>query len=325
MSSKHTLFTKFALITLIIGLLGGCVTVSTETKETDVYFRPERTVASFEQAGKWWGTRHREMHLSAGQIDQPFVDALVDPQNLDFFWVHPDLKDAFIKGYRFGYQERTADLVLGPHITEAAARIGRDTAKGFVTVINNFEKGWADELTRGIHVFITLISEGSQADRERFINQFTEEYAVKYDQTQKMLKEGGYMTQVSEGGTLLHIDARKTIAILEIPSPKTLKAEIYHQTFKVMGDELGRRYSHNLIKREELIDLLRRSKTALEEVPDSLSSNLGIIKEAFIQSYGTDASGVFNDIIREAGYKNPEAVSLPGDRAERHARSRYRR
>jgi hypothetical protein len=237
-----------------------------------------------------------------GNIDDIFVGALVDGDNLNFFWVHSDLKDAFKKGYRFGYQDRAADLVLGPNLTEAAARIGEGTAKRFVEVINGFEKGWADTLSRAIDVFITLISEGSQADRERFIKKFTEEYTAKYNTTQEILQGGGFMTQMSEGGTMLHIDARKTLAILDIPRPETLKTEIYHQTFRVMGDEWGKRLSHNLIKRDELIDLLRRSKTALQEVPISLANNLGIVRDAFVSSYGTDAQNVFIGLIKDAGY-----------------------
>ncbi len=47
--------------------------------------------------------------LKAGAIDLEFVNELVNEQSLDYFWVHSDLKGAFIKGYRLGYQDRTAD------------------------------------------------------------------------------------------------------------------------------------------------------------------------------------------------------------------------
>ena len=110
------------------------------------------------------------------------------------------------------------------------------------------------------------------------------------------------MAQVSEGGTMLHIDASKTLAVLDIPKPDTLKTEIYRQTFKVMGDEWGRRYSTNLIKRGDLVELFRKSKTALQEVSPGLSGNLNIVKEAFIKSYGTDAQNVFSGLVKEAGY-----------------------
>ena len=197
-------------------------------------------------------------------------------------------------------------MVLGPHLTAAAGRIGQDTSQQFVDVINAFENGWAGNIRHAIDVFIVLISEGSQSDRETFIKNFTDTYQKKYNSTQEILNSRGIMTQVSEGGTMLYLDYSKgkTLGALDIPKPEALKTEIYHQTFKVMGDEWGRRLSTNLIKRDELIELLRRSKTALEEVRPGLYGNLGIIRDAFIKkdSYGTDAENVFMSLIRAAGY-----------------------
>ncbi|MDH5201977.1 MAG: hypothetical protein OEW69_01775 [Nitrospirota bacterium] len=325
LSNRKTIVSSGILL-LIFSFLIGCVTVdSTTKKEETIIIRPEKTVASYEDVGRRWGTRHWQMGLKPGGLDEPFINALIEPNNLDFFWVHADLKNAFIKGYRFGYQDRTADLVLGPNITEAAARIGQGTARRFVEVINAFERGWAETLNRAIHVFITLISEGSQADREDFIRKFISEYTVKYNETQEKLKAGGFIAQVSEGGTMLYIDATKTLAILDIPKPETLKTEIYHQTFKVMGDEWGRRFSHNLIKRDELIDLLRRSKTALQEVQPGLAGNMGIIKDAFLKSYGTDAEYVFNGLIKDAGYEiKPKPVELPKNEKPKPSTKRKR-
>ena len=301
-------------------LLGGCVTLGGITKKeerTEIY-KPVKTVASYEEAGKWWGIRHKTIGLVPGQtqqtqcpltmvppplgIDPPFVEQLISKENLDFFWVHADLKDAFKKGYRLGFEKREADLVLGPHLTAAASCIGLNTSQKFVDVITAFEQGWASTLRHAVDVFIVLISEGSQADRENFINNFTQVYTRKYEDTLALLRAGGFIAQVSEGGTVLHIDVRKTKAVLDIPTPATLKTEIYHQTFRVMGDEWGRRFSTNLIKRDELVDLLRRSKTALQEVPKSLESNLGIVHDAFVSSYGTDAENVFMSLIKDAGY-----------------------
>lgn len=310
MLSSKNVFVAVMFCLLTICFLGGCVTVDQFIKREETYVR---TVASYEEYGRKWGTKHWNEKLTPGKIDPLFVEALIDPDRLDFFWVHSDLKDAFKKGYRLGYQERTADLVLGPNLTEGAARIGNITASKFVKTIETFESEWAETLKRAINVFITLISEGSQADREEFIRKFTDEYAAKYNKTREMLKAGGFMTQVSEGGTMLYIDASKTLAVLDIPSPNTLKTEIYHQTFRVMGDEWGKRLSHNLIKRDELIDLLRRSKTALQEVPVSLGSNLGIIQNAFENSYGTDAENVFRGLIKDAGYTESPA-SAPAKR-----------
>jgi len=314
----------FTILSILIFFFSSCTTITEMTKKKEkskeeIYYKPVRTVASYEEAGKWWGTRHKNMGLTPGQIQQtvqcplfmsspptgidlPFVKNLISKEALDFFWVHSDLKDAFKKGYRIGYEKREADLVLGPHLTAAASCIGVNTSQQFVDIITVFEHDWANSLKNAIDVFIVLISEGSQADRENFIRNFVEIYSKKYEATQALLSAGGFLPIVSEGGTTLHLDVRKTIAVLDIPTPISIKTEVYHQTFRVMGDEWGRRFSTNLIRRDELVDLLRRSKTALQEVPESLESNMDIIHDAFVSSYGTDAENVFISLIKDAGY-----------------------
>lgn len=305
-------------IFLLFFFLGGCAGLEGFNSFNGEFHKPNKNAEEYEKAGEWWGKKHWQQKLNPGDIDNVFVGELVNNNSLDFFWIHSDLKDAFVKGYRIGYQDRTADLVLGPNVTAAASLIGKMTGDRFVEVINAFEQGWATTLKRAIDVFITLISEGSQADREKFISQFIDIYSVKHAETQKMLKEGGFITQVSEGGTLLFIDYSrgKTLGALDIPNPTTLKTEIYHQAFRVMGDELGRRFSTNLIKRNDLIELLRRSKTALEEVTPGLNGNLRLIVESFRVSYGTDAENVFQGVASEAGYtisviqEKPEPITV---------------
>lgn len=307
----------------VLGLAIMCVTpvhaglfddmFSSSSTKRDSYRLAKKDSIGYEEAGKWWGERHRKNGLQPGNVsDTPFVDSLIDPAEggLDFFWVHGDLKEAFKKGYRLGYQDRTADLVLGPYLTEAAAKIGGDSAGNFVAVVNTFEKSWAEGLRRGVNVFVTLISEGSQADRERFIRNFEKVYDEKYQRTQADLKAGGFVTQTSEGGTTMFLDARKTVAVLNIPSTSVLKTEIYRQTFKVMGDEWGKRFSHNLMRRDELIDILRRSKTALQEV-GTLGSSLAIVRESFESSYGTDAASVFRGLAKEASYDDSVLFASP--------------
>lgn len=293
---------------VVVSFLGGCVTDGAGIN-MNVFNssegKLERTVSSYEAAGQKWGKTLWDAKIAptsnlTNPTSESFINALIN--YIDFFSVHGELKDAFRKGFRIGYQDRTADLVLGPHLTEAAGRIGSHTSKQFVDVINAFETGWAKTLRHAVDVFVILISEGSQADREIFIERFATIYTDKWQATQDLLRKGGFTTQVSEGGTTLHIDITKTAATLNIPKPETLKQEIYQQTFKVMGDEWGRRYSTNLVKRDELVDLFRRSKTALQEVKPGLQGNLNIIKEAFIKSYGTDASNVFNGLVKDAGY-----------------------
>lgn len=305
-SGKKAVVKFLAFLLLCTVFLGGCVTpgggINIFTPGDDE--RIERTVSSYQAAGEKWGRDLWNSKITATNITNPVSEAFISAlmRRIDFFSVHAELKDAFRKGFRIGYQDRTADLVLGPHLTEAAGRIGFNTSKRFVDTVETFEKGWAETLRNAVDVFVILISEGSQADREIFIDRFSKVYTDKWDRTRELLRKGGFTTQVSEGGTMLHIDVTKTVATLNIPNPDTLKAEIYHQTFRVMGDEWGRRYSTNLIKREELVDLLRRSKTALQEVNPGLKGNLDTIRTAFVKSYGTDASNVFNGLVKEAGY-----------------------
>ncbi len=272
----------------------------------------QRTVQSYEKVGRDWGAKLWKTNYKPGlPLNDAFVESLKDNRNIDFFNVHADLKEAFKRGFRMGYEDRTADLALGPHLTAAAGKIGLETSQSFVDVINAFEFGWAQNIRKAVDVFIVLISEGSQSDRELFIKNFTDVYQTKYQKTQQVLKEGGYLVGRSQGGTMLFIDYTKgnSLAALDIPAPEDLKTEIYKQTFKVMGDEWGRRFSTNLISRPELIDLLRRSRTAFQETPMEISDrsirlrrNLGIVQQAFIKSYGTDAENVFKSILREAEF-----------------------
>jgi hypothetical protein len=286
-----------------------------------------KTVKTYEDEGIKWGRLHwnngNQKRLEPNSIHMDFVIQLAERKGLDYFWIHSELKDAFRKGYRIGYQDRTADLVLGPNVSAAAEYIGDRVGNRFVKAIEDFESAWAGAVMESIDVFITLISEGSQVDREQFISKFTEIYFKKYQKTQKLLREGESLSKISDGGTLLQLDYSqgKLMGALNIPPVESLKAQLYDQTFIVMGDELGRRFSNNLIKRPDLIDLLRRSKTALQESPIKLASterrlerNLKIIYRSFVPQYGTDGDNVFRGLIKEAGY-NTQLLDgpMPGD------------
>ena len=305
---------SFVSLLIFITLLAGCAVTNTEvktknTKEKEiVYIKPaeQMTVESYEAAGKWWGI-HLAKTRPEAPIDEGLVEALMDDHNLRYFKVHRELKYAFQKGFRFGYEKRVADLVLGPNIQEAAGRIGKKTSQDFVDVINAFEIGWTNTLHDAVYTFITLIAEGSQADREEFIQNFIKIYKQKYDKTRAIIKSGTTEAMESESGTVLHINVSKTIGALDIPSPESLKTEIYKQAFRVMGYEMGNRYSHDLIKRDELIDWLRRSKTALNMDHSEINKkviyeNLKLVAKEFVPEYGPDGTEVFNGIAKEAGY-----------------------
>jgi hypothetical protein len=318
-------FGTIILIAAVLCCLPGCATAGWFGSGSSDERLP-RDAGSYFSSGKSWGELLWKEGRQPGSINDKFTIDLVN--NIDYFSVHSDLKEAFKKGFRTGYADRVADLVLGPHLTAAAAYIGRDTSGKFVKVITTFEVGWAETLKHAVDVFIILISEGSQADRENFIENFRKIYTQKYNSTQTILKGRQKMSIVSQGGTMLYIDYSKGKALgaLDIPSPDSLKTEIYNQTFMVMGDEWGKRLSNNLIKRPELVDLLRRCKTALQEVPapareSNISMNLATIQKAFIDSYGTDAGNVFNGLLQEAGYSAAPTVA-PG---VGHARAKQKK
>jgi len=281
----------------------------------------ERNVDNYEKEGKKWGEDIFEANIRPENINtldgkqqglsEKFVAYLISEKELYYFGVHSELKEAFKKGFRQGYQERTADLVLGPHLQMAAGLIGKNTATSFVDVINAFEKGWKDTLDNAVKVFITLIAEGSQADREEFIKNFVSIYGKKYADNREIIAQaaqGKTVPLTADSGMELYLDPKKTQCTLNIPSDTSLKVEIYKQTFREMGYEMGDRYAHNLISRNDLVDWLRRSRTALnmdqgDHVdPKTVSTNLNILATYFKNEYGTDSENVFAGLAKEAGY-----------------------
>ena len=280
----------------------------------------EKKSGSYNQAGQRWGLRMVYNNItppkekfSGNCINNPvllpdidcfFVHQLANENQiaggLDYFSIHAELKRAFHKGFRQGYEERTADLVLGPHTQLAGGLIGNQIAKQYVKTINKFEHDWVSTLRKSIDIFITLISEGSQADREEFINNFIQIYKTKYLDTQRRKRE--MMGMTSEGGTTIYINMKEVGSALDIPSDADLKNEVYRQTFLVMGHELGRRLRHNLIKRDELIDLLRRSRSVFYEAPKlSFKECFKLILKGFEDGYkSSDAVDIFLEVAKVA-------------------------
>jgi len=284
------------LICAFLGLCGCANWPQVPGDTNTTYVKIEKTVSEFEAEGTKWGKALlKDRNLRPGDTNPDFVKRIND---IDYFQVHSELKDAFKKGFRLGYEDRIADLILGPHIRAAAGEVGVTTSNKMITLINNFDQSWDDTLRRVIDVFIVLISEGSKADRDLFIKKFNDGYVAKYnqfisDKSTEINKKGK-----TEGGTSYVLP--KGLNALTMPDPDVVKNEIYYQAFTVMGDEWGRRYSTNLVKRDELIDMLRRSKPALDEIH---GDNVKLIYTAFIASYGSDGDEIFKSITKEAGFK----------------------
>lgn len=282
-------------------LLPGCVMTQTTTRDGQ---RVERSVTEFERIGAQWGKDLKKQHITPqGELNKDFVKYL--NENLDYFSAHAELKDAFKRGFRFGYEDRIADLVLGPHIKQAAGDVGEITSNKITKIIEDFDRGWQGTLSRAIDVFIVLISEGSQADRDIFIKKFENKYAAKYDDMNK--PAGNKSVQVTEGGTWYVFP--KELGALTMPKPETMRTKIYSQAFSVMGDEWGRRYSTNLVRRDELVEMLRRCKPALDE-GEGQNTNLRYICSAFITSYGADGDDMFRGIMKDAGFKEKQIEQI---------------
>ncbi len=85
---------------------------------------PAKAATDFMKDGELWGEKHRANGLKPGDIDNAFVKVLASKTGLDFFGVNADMREAFVKGYRSGYQDKTADLVLEPNFNAAKAMTG---------------------------------------------------------------------------------------------------------------------------------------------------------------------------------------------------------
>lgn len=290
---------KFWVLGLLIGFvfLSGC-TINNFDRSSKI----ERSASEFEGVGSWWGKKLASDKVRPdSQLNEDFIKELYSSNRIDYFNIHPELKEAFKKGFRIGYQDRIADLVLGPHIREAAGRVGRNTSNHMVQSIEEFDSGWEQTLNRAIDVFVVLISEGSQADRDLFIKSFNDKYTEKYAAIQNKQSPANREIHMTEGGTryILPTD----LIALRMPSPETITKRFYSQSFVAMGDEWGRRYGTNLVKRYELVDMLRRCKPALDE-GERLDKNINYVFTAFSRSYGADSKEVFQGIMKEAGFKD---------------------
>jgi hypothetical protein len=295
-------------LSLITSITTGCK-INTVNMNPNNSILIERTIPKYEEAGQKYGREFvaQKLQIKPGNLDNPlsqrFIADLCDRRSLGYFYVHSELKEAFKRGFRVGYEDRTADLVLGPQITAAAGKVGEATSSKIVNSIITFDQQWEQILRDGVEVFIVLISEGSQTDRKIFIDSFNTEYVKEYNaMAQKYNKgnrQGGIL--VTQGGTSYTLDA--DLNAIQMPAPSLIENRFYSQAFIVMGDEWGRRYGTNLVKREELIDMLRRCKPALEEGEGS-EANLKYIYQSFADSYKADAEDTFKSIMKEAGIKD---------------------
>jgi len=151
-----------------------------------------RTPEAYENAGNTWGEKLRTLGVQPCAnnpncvVNTEFVRFLKGGSQNFYFTVHDQLKKSFQNGFRLGYQERSADLVLGPNITAAAKSVGEENGSAFERLagsmiddeqalarkISNQFSAYTTEseksLRKGIDVFKDLLAEGSPADRKAF-------------------------------------------------------------------------------------------------------------------------------------------------------------
>lgn len=303
-----------------IGCAGGqtqVVPVIPALKEPDTnvpkplaFYSVVNTEDSYRKAGIWWGEKLMHNGVKSGDIDNELVNKLIvsteEPGGINYFFAHTNMKKAFHQGFLQGYKGRSGDLVLGPNIAKGGGILGTYIAESFVRHIIEFEENWRIVLKKSVDVFITLVAEGSHADRQEFVNNFTQIYKNKYLDT--AVKNNQYEPIITQGGTFIKVQMSQAAA-LGIPSDVAIKTEFFRQTFYVIGDEMGRRFRHNLIQRSELVDFLRRLSPVFHEASSKrMSPKMGLerVLVGFQEGYrNLDASVVFDEMAKEASlYKS---------------------
>lgn len=342
----------------------------------------ERTVPSYEATGEEWGkrmaawvTKHGDKRcdsfihyllLGPRWNNQPYDSE--DTEFLEettkesyYFRVHTNLKRAFQRGFQTGYVHRNADLILGPHITEAASILGRANAMRFRLNIETYQErsqilldalraSVADEdkntvststaaliettIEDSIELFKELIAEGSPADRDRFKNEFIAMFKADVEtymqdnkafvpqEDQKFKLQYGLPSEKEKRDKLLkqelpeQDDPARSIYLvdhgltfnttLSVATASEVWAFIYEASLEGVGIEMGQKYGHNLISRDEVLDWLRRAMVALN--PKNLKVEQGLILKGFAQAYNADdpaiGKKVFANLIGDTGLEN---------------------
>ncbi|MFZ5997584.1 MAG: hypothetical protein ACOYW7_08860 [Nitrospirota bacterium] len=59
------------------------------SSDTVQSYKSIKTTADYEKAGQWWRASHWNNKFTfSSPIDNAFIEVLINPNNLDFFWVH---------------------------------------------------------------------------------------------------------------------------------------------------------------------------------------------------------------------------------------------
>jgi hypothetical protein len=326
------------------------------------------TLESFDKLGNYWGSRLKDENVTVGRINNNFVwfllteDVLEPGTEMDinqnqgfyeetessyYFGKHFALKDSFHKGFRMGYTDRNADMVLGPHITEAAKYLGFRNATGFVNQIralnerqrrqldeidgiikkyditDTTEQLFEDTINSSIELFKELIAEGSPADRDRFKQQFTQDYdeliseylnvagnfpniTLKFGLPDDKYYKDTNFTDATPQGTSIIYSMKHTLeyaSTFSIEGADSVWNHIYRKSLTGVGEEMGDKFAHNLITRTDLRDWLRRAFETLNK--DKREEETEWIREGFCNKYNEanseEGQKVFDGLLNETG------------------------
>lgn len=299
-----------------------------EIRERIVY---EKTEEAYRANGKIWGERLQEEAVEPGKISYPFLlflltgevdadvaavdDRFYSPDRSYYFRIHSSLKEAFKEGFREGFVDRKADLVLGPYYQLAAGLIGEANARLFEANVRRFyasqnqlrretDRNVEQVLTSSVELFKELIAEGSPADREAFRSRFLDHYGgnteafLRSRPEYAVDKSRWIRLKFAPDGSVASPAAFEYEATASTSMAEQLWELIYRRSLSEVGQEMGERLVNNLIRREELLEWLRRTRTAL----DDLTKDIEIIRSGFRETYGRDADTVFNSLLRDIGF-----------------------
>ncbi|MBU1054255.1 MAG: hypothetical protein KKC46_10545 [Proteobacteria bacterium] len=280
-----------------------------------------KTVEAYERAGNDWGEKLRLENYKPKQINNPFVEFLISGRRPDsdpkgdwrtsnyYFTVHLSLKKAFQDGFRKGFQDREADLVLGPHIEVAAGKIGKRNSEFFAEDVTkyvqdqmNYQSRFKKALDNSVAIFKELIAEGSPADREKFKTSFISYYQNEVDNYLKSTNfytanKSQYINLDFNKGQIGEYEGKLYTSIFGVLTAEEMWSLLYKKSLHMVGLEMGQTLSHNLITRSELLEWLRRTRTALRN--SSIKQEISIIESGFVEEYGRNGKSVFDSMLRE--------------------------
>ena len=287
----------------------------------------DKTPEAYEKEGFEWGQRLKKEARLPNDLNEELVKFLLwgadqEPGSREsnaYFYFHVDisLKEAFKRGFEKAFVSEEAELVLSPHITEAAGQIARqntglfeEDVKDYVSQQRKFRRRFRITFKKTVDIFKELIAEGSFADRESFEKNFKNQYTKLVE---KYLEGTPYYLIDEKYKTSRYIPAdfrsQKEYQWYRNDFYKSffgvLKAEemwklVYHRGVFEVGRDMGRKFGDDLISRPKLVQWLQRTYRLLEQ--EKVQDGMDALSEGFKYEYGNfskEAEQVWKDLIKE--------------------------